>query len=197
MGKVSTFGMLSINITSLFIVVVLFFVPLLFYSLRNTTIPSVPNATPHLPLLGNSISYGINPVKFLLEQRARHGNIFLVDLVAIRIVFFLGPRGTNAILKGTDSSGISFWAAMEFVIGEPIKKGFFRFYLFNERMGCRRLGRKVYSCYAKNTCVSRTFRVLETTCETDCEGSIYRVVGMCRSNPDIPMHLRSNNEGGD
>ena len=65
----------------------------------------------------------MDPIKFILDQKARHGDIFLVDLAVIRIVFFLGPEGTNAVLKGTDKSGISFWAAMEFVIGEAVIKG--------------------------------------------------------------------------
>jgi len=65
----------------------------------------------------------MDPIKFLVEQRAKLGNVFLIDLAVIRVVFFLGPDGTNAILKGTDSSGIGFWAAMDFVIGDAIKKG--------------------------------------------------------------------------
>jgi len=111
------------NTVSLFLLAFLIVVSILFFSLRNASIPSVPNATPHFPLIGNSISYGIDPIKFLLEQRARHGDIFLVDLVAIRMVIFLGPDGTNAILRGTDNSGISFWSAMEFVIGGAVNKG--------------------------------------------------------------------------
>ena len=115
--------MITFNAASLFILVLLVLIPILHYFLKAPFIPSVPNATPRYPLIGNSISYGMDPIKFLLDQRARHGDIFLADLSVIRIVFFLGSEGTNAILKGTDKSGISFWAAMEFVIGEAIVKG--------------------------------------------------------------------------
>lgn len=115
--------MLDINTVSIFIVALLLLIPILHYFLRIPSIPSVPIATPHYTLIGNSISYGMDPIKFLLDQRARHGDIFLVDLALIRIVFFLGPEGTNAILKGTDKSGISFWAAMEFFVGGAIIKG--------------------------------------------------------------------------
>lgn len=109
---------------SLFILAALLLVPLiLYYFIRISSIPSVPNASPHYPLIGNSVSYGMDPVKFLLDQKARHGDIFLVNLAVIHIVFFLGPEGTNAILKGTDKSGISFWSAMEFVIGQAVVKG--------------------------------------------------------------------------
>src|SRR5437762_866106 len=103
--------MTPFNAISLFILAFLLLIPILYYFLRTPSIPTVPNATPHYPLIGNSVSYGINPIKFLLDQRTRHGNIFLVDLAVIRIVFFLGPEGTNAILKGTDKSGVSFYAA--------------------------------------------------------------------------------------
>lgn len=63
-------------------------------------------------------------MKFLITQRARHGDVFYVNLAIIRIVFFLGPEGTNAILKGTEKGGISFWAALKFVIGGSVDKGF-------------------------------------------------------------------------
>jgi hypothetical protein len=115
--------MIDINVISLFVLVLVLLIPILYYFLRIPSIPSVPTATPHYPLIGNSVSYGMDPIKFLLVQRARHGDIFLVDLAVIRIVFFLGPEGTNAILKGTDKSGISFWAAMETVIGGAIIQG--------------------------------------------------------------------------
>jgi len=115
--------MTTFNLISLFILALLLLIPIYYYFLRVPSIPSVPNATPCYPLIGNSVSYGIDPIKFLLNQKARHGNIFLADLAVIRIVFFLGPDGTNAILKGTDKSGISFWAAMEFVVGQAIFKG--------------------------------------------------------------------------
>src|SRR5271169_453655 len=115
--------MASFITTSLFTLAAVLLVPILYYFIRTPSIASVPNASPHYPLIGNSVSYGMDPIKFLLDQRARHGDVFLVDLVVIRIVFFLGPEGTNAILKGTDKSGIGFWSAMEFVIGQAVIKG--------------------------------------------------------------------------
>jgi hypothetical protein len=83
----------------------------LYLNTRPISIPSIPNATPALPFFGNSISFRNDPVRFLQSQRALHGNIFLVDLLALRIVFVLGPEGTNAIFKGTEDSGISMYAA--------------------------------------------------------------------------------------
>lgn len=98
-------------------------IPILFYLLKPHSIPSIPNATPNLPFIGNSIFFGIDPVKFLLAQRARFGDVFLVNLCIIRIVFFLGPAGTNAILKGTERSGISFWEAVRFIFGGGMDPG--------------------------------------------------------------------------
>jgi hypothetical protein len=100
-------------------------IPVLYWLLKPPSIMSIPTATPHLPFLGNSVSFRINPLKFLLNHRARHGDIFLVNLVVIRIVFFLGPEGTNAILKGTERNGISFSAALFFLIGDAVEKGTF------------------------------------------------------------------------
>jgi hypothetical protein len=105
-----------------FIVLALGLVPLIYY-LRPFKIPSIPNATPDLPLIGNTISFGLDPISFLQSQRARHGDIFLVNMSIFKVVFFLGPEGTNAIFKGTDRGGISFLAAMTFIFGHSLKKG--------------------------------------------------------------------------
>src|SRR2546430_14090828 len=97
--------------------------PILYYFLTPTSLPGIPNATPNLPIIGNAIHFGLNPVNFLKTQRARHGDVFLVNLAIIKIIFFLGPEGTNAILKGTEKGGISFWDALKFVIGGAVNKG--------------------------------------------------------------------------
>jgi hypothetical protein len=111
--------------TSVLIALVLLLIPVLYYLLKPPHIPSIPTATPHIPIIGNSVSFGLDPVKFLLAQRARHGDIFLVNLVVIRIVFFLGPEGINAILKSTDKSGMGFYAALSFLIGAIIDMGIY------------------------------------------------------------------------
>src|SRR5579862_6881492 len=105
------------------LLVFLLLLPLLYYFLTPSSLTGIPNATPCLPIVGNAIHFGINPVKFLKTQRARHGDVFLVNLAIIKIIFFLGPEGTNAILKGTEKGGISFWDALKFVIGGAVNKG--------------------------------------------------------------------------
>src|SRR5271167_2058306 len=105
------------------LILALLLLALTYYLLAPASLPGIPNATPCLPIVGNAIHFGIDPVKFLKTQRARHGDIVLVNLAIIKIIFFLGPEGTNAILKGTEKNGISFWDALKFVIGGAVNKG--------------------------------------------------------------------------
>lgn len=81
---------------------------------------TIPTASGHLPLLGNSISYGIDPIAFLKSKRAEHGDVFLVNLAVIRIVFLLGPEATNRFFKGTEQQGISFVSVWEYIFGRRI-----------------------------------------------------------------------------
>jgi hypothetical protein len=101
----------------------LFLLPLLYYFFRPPSISTIPTATPHFPLVGNAISYGLNPIKFLQSQRSRHGDVVLVNLAVIKMVFLLGPDGNNAFFKGTERNGISFWAAISFIFGPVVEKG--------------------------------------------------------------------------
>ena len=111
------------QMTSLLLLPLLLLIPVLYYLLKPPSVTSIPTATPYIPLIGNAISFGRDPIKFLIAQRARHGDIFLVNLVVIRIAFVLGPDGTNAIFKGTEKSGISFWEAVADVFGPTTAKG--------------------------------------------------------------------------
>jgi|SRR5579862_7808554 len=112
------------NLMSPFVLLcLLLLLPLLYFLLRPPSIPSIPNATPNLPLIGNALSYGIDPIKFLSSQKARHGDIFLVNLAIIRIVFFLGPEGSNTVFRHTEKSGVSLYSALAFLIGESVAKG--------------------------------------------------------------------------
>ena len=92
-----------------FVIILLLIV--LYLETRPKSVPSIPKATPSFPILGNSISFQKDPVRYLQSQWALHGNIFLVDLMVLRIIFVLGPEGTNSIFKGTEGSGISLYAA--------------------------------------------------------------------------------------
>jgi len=108
---------------SILLLLSLFLLPLLYFILKPSSLPNIPHATPSLPLIGNAIFYGLNPVGFLTQQRAQHGDIVLVNLGLIKVVFFLGPEGVNAILKGTEKAGISFWDALTILLGDVVKEG--------------------------------------------------------------------------
>jgi len=84
---------------------------------------SIPSATPKLPLIGNAKSFRASPVQYLLSQRAIHGDVFTLHLGFINIVFFLGPEGTNAILSGTERTGISLFSAVTYFFGTPFERG--------------------------------------------------------------------------
>ncbi|KAF9785663.1 Sterol 14-alpha demethylase [Fusarium sp. DS 682] len=53
-----------------------------------------------LPLIGNSISYGIDPPKFFAKCREKHGDIFTFVLLGKEITVYLGIDGNDFILNG-------------------------------------------------------------------------------------------------
>lgn len=103
---------------SLLFICLLFLVLVAYYVLKSPSISGIPHASPWFPVIGNANSFGTDPVKFLLSQRARHGDILHVNTPFARVVFFFGRAGTNAILSGTDNSGISYFAGNAFLSGE-------------------------------------------------------------------------------
>ena len=112
----------SAVVMSLLLILFLFLIPIFYYLFKAPSIPSIPNATPHLPLLGNVLAFAKNPVQYLVSQRALHGDIFHVNLGFIRFVYFLGPEGTNAIFRGTERGGISQFDTLTLILGVGAKK---------------------------------------------------------------------------
>lgn len=53
-----------------------------------------------LPFVGSAISYGQDPIKFLSNCQAKHGDIFTFVLFGRRITAYLGTKGNNFILNG-------------------------------------------------------------------------------------------------
>jgi len=170
--------MLSLSPTiwaSILIPLALILLPVLWYFLKPPHIPGIPNATPMLPLIGNAIFYGYDPTLYLQQQRKKHGDVFLVNLAIFKVVFFFGPEGTNAILKGTERSGISFWYALEFLMGVPVTRGITSHSNSNTliymaccclgllivRVGSTWMGRSVRSLNAKEFLGSYQYRSLD------------------------------------
>ncbi|KAI1277733.1 cytochrome P450 [Xylaria sp. FL0933] len=53
-----------------------------------------------LPLIGNAIEYGTDPLNFYRRCRAKHGDIFTFVLLGKRLTVCLGPEGNEFVLNG-------------------------------------------------------------------------------------------------
>jgi sterol 14-demethylase len=76
---------------SLFILAVFVVVIWLGYRGRSSK-TTIPWTSTDLPFLGSAQSYTKDPVRFLLEQKAKLGDIFRVDLLVLRVTFLIGPK---------------------------------------------------------------------------------------------------------
>nr|O14442.2 RecName: Full=Eburicol 14-alpha-demethylase; AltName: Full=CYPLI; AltName: Full=Cytochrome P450 51; AltName: Full=Cytochrome P450-14DM; AltName: Full=Cytochrome P450-LIA1; AltName: Full=Sterol 14-alpha demethylase [Erysiphe necator]AAC49811.2 eburicol C14-alpha-demethylase [Erysiphe necator]AAC49812.2 eburicol 14-alpha-demethylase [Erysiphe necator]ABR53729.1 cytochrome P450 sterol 14-alpha demethylase [Erysiphe necator]AIT52080.1 cytochrome P450 sterol 14-alpha demethylase [Erysiphe necator len=52
------------------------------------------------PIIGSTISYGIDPYKFYFDCRAKYGDIFTFILLGKKVTVYLGLQGNNFILNG-------------------------------------------------------------------------------------------------
>ncbi|POS82734.1 lanosterol 14-alpha-demethylase, partial [Erysiphe pulchra] len=52
------------------------------------------------PVIGSTITYGIDPYKFFFDCRAKYGDIFTFILLGKKVTVFLGRKGNNFILNG-------------------------------------------------------------------------------------------------
>jgi hypothetical protein len=92
--------------------------PTLYVLLNHTKSGTIPVASGRLPVIGHSISYAADPIAFLKTKRAQHGNVFLVDLALVKLIFILGPEANNAFFNGTEKQGISSYAVLDLVFGQ-------------------------------------------------------------------------------
>ena len=108
---------------SLFVIpAILLLIPLIYWVFQMPKIGTVPTASGHLPLIGNSVSYGIDPISFLKSKRAEHGDVFMVNFAIVKVVFLLGPEATNQFFQGTEQKGISFWSVIGYIFGPKAQK---------------------------------------------------------------------------
>ena len=101
------------------------------FLIKSRSLSSIPSASPSFPIIGNAISYRKNPIQFLRSQQARLGDTFMVNLGIIRVVYFLGPQGVNAVLRGTENSGVSMFAAACHMLGGAFEKCIVTTYILN------------------------------------------------------------------
>ncbi|KAI1823627.1 cytochrome P450 [Xylaria intraflava] len=63
--------------------------------------PNEPPVVFHLfPIIGSTITYGIDPPEFLRQNRAKYGDIFTFILLGKKTTAYLGPTGNDFILNG-------------------------------------------------------------------------------------------------
>ncbi|KAI0116844.1 cytochrome P450 [Daldinia grandis] len=63
--------------------------------------PNEPPVVFHwFPLVGSTITYGMDPPRFFRENRAKYGDIFTFILLGKKTTVYLGPAGNDFILNG-------------------------------------------------------------------------------------------------
>ncbi|KAL5330707.1 hypothetical protein ACEPPN_000226 [Leptodophora sp. 'Broadleaf-Isolate-01'] len=63
--------------------------------------PNEPPVVFHwFPVVGNTVTYGIDPYKFFFDCRAKYGDVFTFILLGKKTTVYLGPRGNDFILNG-------------------------------------------------------------------------------------------------
>ena len=60
--------------------------------------------------------YSNDPVDFLMKTRRKLGDVFCVDLFAVKIVFLVGVEGNKDILRASEET-ISFWENAKWAFG--------------------------------------------------------------------------------
>ncbi|KAJ3043403.1 hypothetical protein HDV00_005101 [Rhizophlyctis rosea] len=81
------------------------------YLFRAGAKDGIPEAKGSIPIVGAAIGFGQNPRKFLETQRAKLGDVFRVNLLAIKPIFILDPKQRDRLYK-TSERVISFEEAL-------------------------------------------------------------------------------------
>ncbi|KAM0803160.1 cytochrome P450 [Usnea florida] len=63
--------------------------------------PNEPPVVFHwFPLIGSTVTYGIDPFKFFFKCKAKYGDIFTFILLGRKVTVYLGTKGNQFILNG-------------------------------------------------------------------------------------------------
>jgi len=92
----------------------------------------VPYATAAVPIIGPAIRFGINPIKYLQEQRKIHGDVFCVDLLIIRITFNISPAANQQFTRKAEAD-LGFWKIAEERMGPRVKLGILTLSILSKR----------------------------------------------------------------
>lgn len=91
---------------------------------RRSSKTAIPWTTTDVPLLGSAQSYAADPVRFLLEQKAKLGDIFRVDLLVLRVTFLIGPKVRTLVkLEETPFTTTSVFSLVESMASEGDQRG--------------------------------------------------------------------------
>lgn len=110
--------------TSMLAIPTLFLCGLVFVIRRFTT-----RISPNVPYAGEgslstrlnaAAEYGKDPVEFLRKTRRQLGDVFCVDLLIMRIVFFLGSEGNKTVLRAAEDK-LSFMESIRWSLGAALK----------------------------------------------------------------------------
>jgi retinoid hydroxylase len=72
-----------------------------------------------LPVIGESIAYLKSPEQFVLERRARYGNVFRTNILGIKTVFMLGPEANRWLFANDGKAVENRWnAAVRRLLGQ-------------------------------------------------------------------------------
>jgi sterol 14-demethylase len=53
---------------------------------------AIPWAKSTIPILGNALEWGADPLQFLLKQKKLVGEVFRVNLLLLKVTVVVGPR---------------------------------------------------------------------------------------------------------
>ncbi|ORX98854.1 lanosterol 14-alpha demethylase [Basidiobolus meristosporus CBS 931.73] len=66
--------------------------------------PNAPPMVPYwVPFIGSMISFGMNPVEFLTENRKKYGDVFTFLMFGRKMTYALGTEGNNFVLNSKHS----------------------------------------------------------------------------------------------
>ncbi|RKP07181.1 cytochrome P450, partial [Thamnocephalis sphaerospora] len=86
--------------------------------------PSLPPMVDYwIPFIGSMVTFGINPIKFLQDNRAKYGDHFTFLMFGRRMTYCLGPDGNNTVFnaKLADVSAEEAYASLTVpVFGEGV-----------------------------------------------------------------------------
>ncbi|GAA5862427.1 hypothetical protein JCM3774_002513 [Rhodotorula dairenensis] len=98
MGLLTQVGQALLAVVGAFVVAVALNVAWQLIAPRDPTKP--PLVFHYVPVLGCAVSYGMDPMGFLDDCRAKYGPVFTYPLLGRKITATLGPLGSNFVLNG-------------------------------------------------------------------------------------------------